>query len=78
MMDEQLQVVPDAELFGVEGGYNSDEDSDYLDRPAVSDSCTDDNEDEFPFVCDQCNKVFKSMAWFTKHICKQGCTDPQQ
>jgi len=50
-MDEQLQAVPDAELFGV-----------------ASESCTDDIEDDLPFVCDQCNEVFKSLPWFTKHM----------
>ena len=42
MMDEQLQVVPNAELFGVEAEYDSDEDSDYSDRDAASDSVSDD------------------------------------
>ena len=61
MMDEQLQAVPDDELFGVEADYKSDEDSDYSDRDASSQSNSDDIEDDLPFVCDQCNKVFKPL-----------------
>ena len=36
LMDEQLQVVPDAELFGVESEYNSDEDSDWGYLPSLT------------------------------------------
>ena len=31
-------------------------------------SSSDDIEDDLPFVCDQCNKVFKTLPWFTKHM----------
>ena len=25
-------------------------------------------EDGLPFVCDQCNKIFKTPGWYTKHM----------
>ena len=27
-----------------------------------------DVEDDLPFVCDICNKIFKTLGWFTKHM----------
>ena len=59
MMGDHFQAVPDAELFGVEGDCKSDEDSDNSDIDASSQSISDDIDNHLPFVCDQCNKVFK-------------------
>ena len=68
MMGDQLQSVPDSELFGVETEFKSDEDSDYMDSDVSSQSSCDEIEDGLPFVCDQCNKIFKTLGWYMKHM----------
>ena len=68
MMTDQMQSVPDSELFGVESEYNSGEDSDYTGSDVFSLSSTGEVEDDLPFVCDECNKIFKTQFWFNKHM----------
>ena len=52
----------------VETEYNSDEDSNYTDSDVSIQSTCDDIEDGLSFVCDQCNKIFKTLGWYTKHM----------
>ena len=73
MRGDQLQSVPDSELFGVETEYKSGEDSDCTDIDVPSQS-SDEIEDGLPFVCDQCNKNFNTVGWFTKTYSKLGFT----
>ena len=63
MMVDQLYSVPDSELFSVETEYKSDEDSDV----SIQSTC-DEIEDGLSFVCDQWNKIFKTLGWYTKHM----------
>ena len=70
MIGDQVQSVPDSELFGtsVKTEYNSDQDSDYTDSNISIQSTCDDIEDGLSFVCDQCNKIFKTLGSYTKHM----------
>ena len=64
MMGDQLQSVPDSELLStsVETDYKSDEDSDYMDSDVSIQRTCDEIEDGLSFVCDQCNKIFKTLG----------------
>ena len=68
MMSANMQSVPDSELFGVQSEYNSGDDSDYTGSEVCSLSSTGEVEDDLPFVCDECNKIFKTQFWFMKHM----------
>ena len=48
--------------------YNSDNDSDYTPSDACSDCTEYDSKDDVPFFCEKCNKIFKRLDWYTKHM----------
>ena len=75
MLGDQLQSIPDSELIAtsVETEYNSDEDSDYTDSDVSIQSTFDEIEAGLSFVCDQCNKIFKTLGWYRKQMqARQG------
>ena len=73
MMGDQLQSVPDSELFSVETEYKSDEDSDYTDSDVTSQSSCDEIEDGFHLCVTNVTKFSKRWVG-TRNICKLGFT----
>ena len=50
--------------------YVFEDDSDYNGSDLCSEGTDLDVEDDLPFVCDICNKIFKTQGWFTKYMQK--------
>jgi len=50
-----------------------DHDSDYASDcdDEVSSECSDlDEEDDLPFICEECGQIFKTQLWFCRHMAR--------
>ena len=74
ILRDEVESDPDCDYFGENKDtaesteYVSDDDSDYNASDLCSEGTDLDVEDDLPFVCDICNKIFKTLGWFTKHM----------
>ena len=51
----------------LEGDHDSDCGSDCDDE--VSGECSDlDEDDDLPFICEECGQIFKTQLWFSRHM----------
>ena len=64
---EEDEVFMEQKGEELEGDHDSDYCSDCDDE--VSSECSDlDEDDDLPFICEECGQIFKTQLWFSRHM----------
>ena len=65
--EEEEEVFMEQKGEELEGDNDSDYGSDRDDD--VSSECSDlDEDDDLPFICEECGQIFKTQLWFCRHM----------